>query len=126
MGGRGSTSPAAPKGTGAPRRMTTVADATGRPLFMREETREEMMRRVIKAQIAALEPPAMGRRYDLGPATMDVQPLGDGRYSVEVNAAAVDVQGRGYTALGKRLGSRKSVTWEQLVEFAQERVGRSV
>ncbi|MBR3385219.1 MAG: hypothetical protein IKG69_08500 [Atopobiaceae bacterium] len=83
----------------------------------RQETREQMMRRAVRASIAAIEPPDQPKTYNLGPATLTVNPLGGGRYGFEVNAAAANVGGRGST-IGKTLGKRKSVTWDELVERA--------
>ena len=168
MGGRGSTSPSAPKSTGASStraqqsewatRLQTALNGGSyngdysvrfdegdsgltRLYFMgslyrevpneqmtgsvnvpdykvrRQETREEMMRRVVRASISAIEPPDQPKTYNLGPATLTVNPLGGGRYGFEVNAAAANVGGRGST-MGKTLGKRKSVTWDELVERA--------
>lgn len=91
----------------------------------REETREEMMRRVIKAQIAAAERPESARMYDLGPVRMTVNPIGDGRYSVDVNELGGNRGGTSRTALGRSLLTRKSVTWDKLLELAQASVDKA-
>ncbi len=98
----------------------------GTPAFYVKETREQMLARVMRAQIDAIEPPSEARSYDLGSASMLVSPNGGGRYSVEVTTKGSDTVGRGRTAMGGSLGRRKSVTWDQLVEFAKERAVRGI